>query len=635
MYRHLKRILLVLTLIGAVFGGASTAHADDVTEWSECGEPTSLATGENLSTYLVVSTVNCDSDGWPFILKLKPNGSIDKSFGESGRLTIKGLANFRAAIYGQNVPSGPGFDRKLLLADDSGITRLNLDGSKDATFAAGGRLEIGPDWKLDYNNLDVLGDGTLAVAGSRTSPDGLMVGKFGPDGNPDADFGVGGIAELDVSGFPYPPASISAVSRTSEGKVAVSLYYEGVESPSGIRVAGVYLLRLTSAGEADPAYGTGGSGYIDLLPFTTCPGDCRFWSMYVSDLALYPDDTASVVGTKVTITGPGNTEDRPGFRFFVNSAGTALAPESNQDLGFTVQGLLPMGAMYGSWRLKYPAPVTPGAQLLYKTDYLGNGGFSGGKDLTSLRIAPNSVQREFVHPAPGAGAFITAGIASGVTCGPLDYCFASRRIFVSRLSYHDGTPDQSFGKNGSVVLGRVCWNGRDPGRSISGWPSCKLPKLKLDAKVGLRKRFTNRPTMTIRAVLSEFQGLPRGSAVRLKAKLPPGVSLTRKASRKVSVSSNAKGWYKWEEPTYAVRARGRDLTVSYRQPGPVSSWQGDPPGRTRFLFRVDLRPGAIKSIPRPARKGKKRVSVTAAIDTGAAEKWYVGSRDRSVVTAHR
>lgn len=635
MSRSLRNLLLMV-VFGVCLTTPSPSSAEEFSDWRKCGDPDSIATGPELSLYMAVYPGQCNQGEPPFIVKLKPDGTIDQSFGSGGRLIPSevGVTEFPFTIYGQNDPASSQ-SRKLLIADQKGITRINPDGSIDSTFGSDGRLEFPPSMKQNPRLLWVNQDGSLDVAGEGQTSGSFAVGQFTAVGAPELGFGSGGIQELDLSGQPYAPTRIEAVRRVPDtDKVTVAVGYARPNPDFVQPDDGIYLMRLTSAGDPDPSYGNAGTGVLDLLPFINCPPDCRFVSAGVTAMMTQPDGSLTLVGNKLTFTySQGDYDQFSGIRLSVNSSGTGLGTDSRQDLDFFARGILPGGDIYGSPQVGPPYNPPSGSEYVYKTDSLGTGAFPEGRELTRIRVAPGLWERVPLLVA-GSNAFFVAGKANGVVCGPLDYCYRDERIFVAKIDADDGVPDESFGTNGSAVLGKVCYRGKDTHRTIMGWPSCRLPKVDLAAKSRLKKRFTNRPSMTVRAVLSEFGGLPNGSVVRVRAKLPEGVVLTRKAARRIAVETNAKLWYKWEEPKYQVQAKGRNLTVKYRMPGEASDWQGGPE-TWKFRVKVDLKPGALKSIDRGNRRGKKYVSVDAAIDTRAGAKWYVGSSDQSSVVARR
>ena len=150
------------------------------------------------------------------MVRLNPDGSLDATFGDGGRLVDEGLD-------GAGLAEGvKGFGAQHLAVDAQGrivavgrlyydrpgggdmaraaVTRYNLDGSLDGTFGEGGRAVAGveADWSSD---VGVARDGRIVVTAGANEPHpdtgssvpvGFQVARLNADGSIDETFGDGG-----------------------------------------------------------------------------------------------------------------------------------------------------------------------------------------------------------------------------------------------------------------------------------------------------------------------------------------------------------------------------------------------------------------------------------------------------------
>ncbi len=177
------------------------------------------------------------------VVRLNPDGSLDSTFGTSGRLTIpfdlgaNDMSDSASAVLVQ--PDG-----KIVVAGSAGVSgsmnlhgftsgsvfaaaRLNPDGSLDGSFGVGGRVTVSFDPSAS-NRIDSVssvvvqpnGKIVLAGTGSITSfpPGGSNpeVARLNPDGSLDGSFGVGGKAVLPVAG------STGEVALQHTGKIILA-----------------------------------------------------------------------------------------------------------------------------------------------------------------------------------------------------------------------------------------------------------------------------------------------------------------------------------------------------------------------------------------------------------------------------
>ncbi len=126
------------------------------------------------------------------LVRLNTDGSLDASFGNSGRLLLPGSGN----AYGHAISVQA--DGRILITGSSTaagtvvdlLLRLNADGGVDASFDAAARALVSlPDVDPHYARQP---DGKVLVAGTRSNGgnDDFSLSRFHADGSPDTRFGV-------------------------------------------------------------------------------------------------------------------------------------------------------------------------------------------------------------------------------------------------------------------------------------------------------------------------------------------------------------------------------------------------------------------------------------------------------------
>lgn len=179
---------------------------------------------------------------------------IDRSFGSNGKVVINasaastGLSTaFGVAVHpltGKVYAAGMG---TLSNPDLYGmaVTRLNADGTPDASFGSTGKQLIfyqgsGTDVTSRANGLIVLADGSVIVAGSVTSFGAVM--KLNNAGLLDTSFGTGGSSIMTFQ------ASFNAITALGDGSFLVA----------GASGGNFIVAKFTSNGALDTTFGTGG-----------------------------------------------------------------------------------------------------------------------------------------------------------------------------------------------------------------------------------------------------------------------------------------------------------------------------------------------------------------------------------------
>jgi uncharacterized delta-60 repeat protein len=147
---------------------------------------------------------------------------------------------------------------------DFAVTRLNRDGSLDATFGTGGKQTIGFD--LGGTNQDrasavaIQADGKIVVAGSvqrgATADFDFGVARLNPDGSLDAAFDADGkqTVGFDLGGASNRNDTASGVAVQADGKIVVA----GSVQQNGTGNDDFAAARLNADGSLDATFGTGG-----------------------------------------------------------------------------------------------------------------------------------------------------------------------------------------------------------------------------------------------------------------------------------------------------------------------------------------------------------------------------------------
>ncbi|MEK6577778.1 MAG: delta-60 repeat domain-containing protein, partial [Bdellovibrionota bacterium] len=185
------------------------------------------------------------------VTRLNTDGSTDASFGGGSMYTHFGFGNDHAnAMVIQS-------DGKLLVAgmarvagatDNFGIIRLDGTGILDATFGAGGKQTIGSTTSAAAAAVQADGkiilagqEGNVRVAATRLNSDGSL------------DTGFGGTGVVYFNGSAHPILLGTAIAIQSDGKIIVG----GLDTDNAT-VANVALIRLNSDGSLDTSFnGTG------------------------------------------------------------------------------------------------------------------------------------------------------------------------------------------------------------------------------------------------------------------------------------------------------------------------------------------------------------------------------------------
>ncbi len=239
------------------------------------------------------------------LVRYQPNGSLDLSFGNGGKVTTSvsggsGLAwgialesNGKIVVAGSNIldfalvrylPDGtvdtgytPGIvstpdvyslalvqqaDGKILSAGGQyppplpAVTRYLSDGSVDTSFGVDGMATAdfgaAAQWFLDVAELS---DGKIAAAGwADNGDDDFIVARFSAGGVLDPTFGSGGMAVTD---FGQEEDAVEILEQPGGALLVIG-------SSTNIPFSDFALARYTSTGALDPSFGSGGKVTTDF-----------------------------------------------------------------------------------------------------------------------------------------------------------------------------------------------------------------------------------------------------------------------------------------------------------------------------------------------------------------------------------
>jgi uncharacterized delta-60 repeat protein len=228
--------------------------------------------------------------------KPKPHpGQLDRSFADNGRLVVPG------ALEVVRLDSTP--DNRIIVAVGPGVREFLPNGKPNRTFGVNGVLEPAATGGMSFSlaGIAVDSEGRLLIAGTTRSPEAspgppnfpgpsaawAAVYRFLPNGQPDLSFGSAGVTLTTfdqkpptgpgpgiygyerLGEFPYTTASVAVsglavdaedrpvVTGTSTSRVTPGCYLPPL---SGVGYQSrTYVGRLTTTGQPDPSFGSGGA----------------------------------------------------------------------------------------------------------------------------------------------------------------------------------------------------------------------------------------------------------------------------------------------------------------------------------------------------------------------------------------
>ena len=211
---------------------------------------------------IVVAGLTSRPGGGDFaVARLNADGSFDTSFNGTGKATI----DFGGIDGANAVALRP--DGKIVLAGFTGpavaggatvdfaVARLTTGGGLDTGFDGDGKATIDFGFNDVANAVALQPDGKIVLAGSAVgvSPD-FAVARLNADGGLDSSFGSDGLVTYNFGAT----EAANGVALQPDGKVVV------VGSTSVSSGGDFAVLRLTAAGQIDPAFGNFSQQTIDF-----------------------------------------------------------------------------------------------------------------------------------------------------------------------------------------------------------------------------------------------------------------------------------------------------------------------------------------------------------------------------------
>jgi uncharacterized delta-60 repeat protein len=264
------------------------------------------------------------------LARYKPDGSLDPSFGTSGRVithSAGGIAGIVLQPDGKIVTFGQGASPTAFRGSQVVVARYQSDGSIDSSFGTGGQAthdSAGGSWGA------LQPDGKIVVVGTdigfNTGDVHGTVVRFNPDGSVDTGFGTGGVVRdfsaggVFTTGFALQPDGKIVVGSTSSSRAITRLNVDGSldrlfgnaghapapgvrpdglavqpdghilvigDAVSGVMSVGFGVARLNADGTPDTTFGMGGSVITDLGPGT----------LFSFGVVLQPDGRLLIAGT--------------------------------------------------------------------------------------------------------------------------------------------------------------------------------------------------------------------------------------------------------------------------------------------------------------------------------------------------
>jgi uncharacterized delta-60 repeat protein len=179
------------------------------------------------------------------LARYKPNGNLDRSFGENGtlRTSFNGYDGAESvAIDSQGRIVAAGFAKR-----DLALARYEPDGSLDPSFGGDGEVTTDFAGRAAANSIAIDSQGRIVATVDSREPDKVRrftVARYSEDGSLDGSFGNGGVVTTD-----FPDHSVAQdVAIDKSGRIVVA----GRASSPGHRKFA--LARYLPDGELDPAF---------------------------------------------------------------------------------------------------------------------------------------------------------------------------------------------------------------------------------------------------------------------------------------------------------------------------------------------------------------------------------------------
>ena len=199
------------------------------------------------------------------MVRYNPDGSLDNTFGDSGKLIVPGQGN----PITDSIALQP--DGKIVVAHNTffsssfsyglAVFRYNANGTLDSSFATNGSISTAVGTNVEFAALAIQSDGKIAVACSSFTSNAagydFWVVRYTGNGALDETFGNQGLVKTPIgagAAFDVP----KAIAIQANGKIVV-----GGTSPTGSN-KDFAIVRYNRNGSLDQKWGAGGIVTTDL-----------------------------------------------------------------------------------------------------------------------------------------------------------------------------------------------------------------------------------------------------------------------------------------------------------------------------------------------------------------------------------
>jgi uncharacterized delta-60 repeat protein len=261
---------------------------------------------------LVAARTVTNDQSIPTLIGLNPDGSTDTGFADEGELFLEEVG-FQYAGDVLVQPDGKIVVAGAVTGNNFGVGRFNPDGSPDANFAGDGVAEV--EFNVDAISIGqaiaLQSNGKLVVAGTGGSGGDTGVARLNADGSPDTGFNGNGRREIDTA----PTGAAEDVVVQPDGKIVLALAKPEISA-----------IRLNPDGSFDTGFD--GDGRADS-PLQTFSAALQANGKIVLAGKLQDDEVAAVVRLQpggsidTTFSFDGMQQVGPGFE---RALGVALQP---------------------------------------------------------------------------------------------------------------------------------------------------------------------------------------------------------------------------------------------------------------------------------------------------------------------
>jgi uncharacterized delta-60 repeat protein len=199
------------------------------------------------------------------LVRYKPNGNLDKSFGTDGKV-ITDISGFWDRGYSLKIQP----DDKILFAGSAplsngrrtfALARYEANGALDQMFGAGGKAQTDFGYDSEAYAVTIQTDGKIIAVGEAYSERGdlnFAVARYNTNGSLDTTFGSGGLVTTDISGHDVakavtlaPNGRIIAGGGAYNGFAVACYFAKGSPNITGASVSGKKLYVYGANFDAD------------------------------------------------------------------------------------------------------------------------------------------------------------------------------------------------------------------------------------------------------------------------------------------------------------------------------------------------------------------------------------------------